>query len=226
VTQVDARMAGQSLASKGLYQLVRTLVEVICRVWNRVTVDGKEHLPRTGPYILAPVHRSNIDTPYASVVSPRRRLRFMGKDSLWKHRWAAWFLSAVGGFPVTRGTADREALERCLDVLAHGEPLVVFPEGTRQHGPLITPLFEGAAWLSVKTGAPIVPLGIGGSERVQPKGSKMVWPRKVHLIVGEPMYPPAGLTGKAARQASKQMTAELHEELQRLFDLARLRARA
>jgi 1-acyl-sn-glycerol-3-phosphate acyltransferase len=223
MTKVRATMAGSGPFARVLYVIARGFVVAFCYAWNRTSVDGRDRIPRTGPFILAPVHRSNLDTPYAATTT-RRRLRYMGKDSLWAHGWVAWLLSALGGFPVTRGAVDREALERCIDVLEHGEPLVVFPEGARQHGPLIQPLFEGAAYLSVKTGAPIVPVGIGGSERVQRKGSKIIWPSKVYVIVGEPMHPPTGLQGKAKREASRHLTEELHTELQRLFDLAQLRA--
>ena len=100
----------------------------------------------------------------------------MGKDSLWKQRFPRWFLSALGGFPVTRGTADKEALVRCIAVLKGGEPLVLFPEGERKAGPLVQPLFDGAAFVAAKAAVPIVPVGIGGSERVMPKGSKLDLP--------------------------------------------------
>ncbi|MEY4251507.1 MAG: hypothetical protein RL691_388, partial [Actinomycetota bacterium] len=70
-------------------------------------------------------------------------------------------LSALGAFPVTRGSADREALKRCIAVLEAGEPLVLFPEGTRQSGPIVQPLFDGAAYVAVKAGVPIIPVGIG-----------------------------------------------------------------
>ena len=94
----------------------------------------------------------------------------MGKDSLWKRQPAAWILSALGGFPVSRGTADREALQRCIAVLEAGEPLVLFPEGERKSGPTVQPLFDGAAYVALKAGVPIVPVGIGGSEEVMPEG--------------------------------------------------------
>ena len=74
----------------------------------------------------------------------------MGKDSLWKRQPAAWVLSALGGFPVTRGTADREALKRCIAVLEAGEPLVLFPEGERKSGPIVQPLFDGAAYVAAQ----------------------------------------------------------------------------
>jgi 1-acyl-sn-glycerol-3-phosphate acyltransferase len=129
-------------------------------------------------------------------------------------------LSALGAFPVTRGSADREALKRCIAVLEAGEPLVLFPEGTRQSGPIVQPLFDGAAYVAVKAGVPIVPVGIGGSERVMPKGSKMIYPRKCVLVVGEPIIAPMDETGRVPRSAVKDVTSRLYEDLQRLFDEA------
>ena len=110
MTRVRSQMAGNSRASLAFYGLVRFLVvQTFAGLWNRTTVEGREHVPAEGAFILAPVHRSNMDTPYAAATT-RRRLRFMGKDSLWKHQPAAWLLSALGGFPVVRGTADRLSL--------------------------------------------------------------------------------------------------------------------
>jgi 1-acyl-sn-glycerol-3-phosphate acyltransferase len=89
----------------------------------------------------------------------------MGKDSLWLKRWKGWLCSALGAFPVSRGTADREALRRCIVVLEAGEPLVLFPEGERKSGPVVQPLFHGAAYVAVKTGVPIVPVGSAARSR-------------------------------------------------------------
>jgi len=226
MTEVHTKLAGNSRASLALYRLARNLLVGFCRVWLRMSVEGRERVPTDGAFILAPVHRSNMDTPIASV-STKRRLRYMGKDSLWKVRSAAWLLSALGGFPVSRGTIDREALGRCVLLLEAGEPLVLFPEGTRQSGPIVQPLFDGAAYLAMKAGVPIVPVGIGGSERVMPKGSKMIWPRRVHVIIGEPLQPPpAGEGNRVNRQAVRELTAALHERLQELFDRAQIRAGA
>ena len=88
--------AGRRLvAVRAFYQVARGVCVGFCRVWFRMTVEGLEHVPRSGPFVLAPVHRSNMDTPIVCVVT-RRRLRYMGKDSLWKNppagsspRWAA-----------------------------------------------------------------------------------------------------------------------------------------
>jgi 1-acyl-sn-glycerol-3-phosphate acyltransferase len=224
VTRVKSHIVGQSLASRAFYALARTLVFIFVSTWNRVTVEGREHVPERGAFVLAPVHRSNMDTPYASTAT-RRRLRYMGKDSLWKTRAAGWFLSALGGFPVSRGRADREALRRCAEVLASGEPLVVFPEGERKSGPVVAPLFEGAAYLAARAGVPVVPVGIGGSERVMPKGARFIRPRKVAVVIGEPMWAESD-GGRVPRAAIHELTDRLHEELQRLFDHAQIRAGA
>ena len=203
------------------YRVVRNMLVAFDRVYWRLTTEGLDRVP-DGPFVLAPVHRSNIDTPLVAAVT-RRRLRYMGKDTVWKYRLPGWVLTALGGFPVRRGVADREALRRCVEVLEGGEPLVVFPEGTRQSGPLVQPLFEGAAYLACRTGVPIVPVGIGGSERAMPKGAKVLRPVKVHLVVGEPLVPP-GPPGRVSRRVVRELTEELRGVLQELFDHARARA--
>ena len=223
MSEVDSFLVGHGWPSRALYAVCRAILAGWLRVWCRLTVDGRERIPKDGPFILAPVHRSILDTPIAGAIT-RRRLRFMGKDSMWKGRFGGWFLSSLGGFPVTRGTADREAMRRCIAVLELGEPLVVFPEGERKSGPLVQPLFDGAVYIAARAKAPIIPVGIGGSERVMPKGSLFVYPRKVHVIVGQPIVIPANLSAKAQREAVKRASRDLHDELQRLFDAAQTRA--
>lgn len=219
MADVDTRMAGRSLPSRVFYTLMRGLVVGICVAYTRTRIVGRHNIPPSGPFLLAPIHRSNIDTPLAAAVT-RRRMRFMGKDSIWKVKPIGWIVSALGAFPVTRGSADREALKRCIAVLESGEPLVLFPEGTRQSGPVVQPLFDGAAYVAVKAGVPIIPVGIGGSEKVMPKGSKMIYPRKCVIVVGEPIHAPTDETGRVPRSAVRDVTETLSGELQRLFDEA------
>ena len=208
-----------SFAGRVLYQFVYTIVVGLTRLYTRTTVIGRHNIPKVEPFLLAPIHRSNVDTPLAAAVT-RRRLRFMGKDSLWKVPAIGWIMSALGAFPVTRGAADREALRRCIAVLENGEPLVMFPEGTRQSGPTVQPLFDGAAYVAVKAGVPIVPVGIGGSEMVMPKGKKFIRPHKCVVVVGEPITVSLDAEGRVPRSAVRDVTATLSGELQRLFDEA------
>jgi 1-acyl-sn-glycerol-3-phosphate acyltransferase len=203
-----------------LYAAVRAVLVAFAKVFWRLRIDGLEHVPTEGAFVLAPVHRSNVDTPLVAGVT-RRRLRYMGKDTMWKIGPIGKLFTALGAFPVHRGTVDREALRRTVEVLQSGEPVVIFPEGTRQSGPLVQPLFEGAAYVAAKVGVPIVPVGIGGSEQAMPKGSKLLRPVKVHIVVGEPIAPPEP---GARRRVVHEMTEQLQSRLQELFDTAQARA--
>ena len=201
------------------YRFARSVVVAFCLLFWRVTVKGKENVPATGPFILAPVHRSNVDFAIVAAVTPRRML-YLAKDSIWKFGLGrVW--ESLGGIPVARGTADREAMRQLGAALAAGDPVVMFPEGTRQSGPEVQPLFDGPAYVASRAGVPIVPVGIGGSERAMPKGSKMLRPVKIRLVVGKPMYPePREPGARVPRRAVAELTASLKDEVQRLFDEA------
>ncbi|HEY2815441.1 MAG TPA: lysophospholipid acyltransferase family protein [Acidimicrobiales bacterium] len=206
-----------------LYGFIRSLILGAAKLLGRVEVHGSEHIP-SGAFVLAPVHRSNIDFALASLVT-KRRLRYMAKDSIWKSKPLGAFVSTLGGFPVNRGAADREALRTCVEVIAAGEPLVMFPEGTRRSGPTVEDLFDGPAYVAAKTQVPIVPVGIGGSEAMMPKGAKILHRSKLVLVVGEPLEPPARSEGgRTPRRAVKQLTDQLRGEVQKLFDDAQTRA--
>ncbi len=220
MSKPDTFLAGGSLTSRVFYRVAWLIVVPLFRLYTRLTIGGKEHLPKEGAFILAPNHRSYLDTPFAGTVR-WKRMRFMGKDTMWKNKQFGWIFSALGSFPVTRGTADREALKRSVAVLEMGDPLVLFPEGTRKEGPEVQPLFDGAVYVAFKAGVPIVPVGIGGSERVMPKQAKFVYPRKVRVEIGPPIYPPTMPEGqRIPRAAYKEATEQLHSEIQRLFDKA------
>ncbi len=194
MSKPETFLAGNGLGSRVFYRCCWSLSTMVSRVYTRLTINGREYLPEEGPFVLAPVHRSYLDTPFAGCVRGKR-MRFMGKDTMWNNRKLGWVLSALGSFPVTRGTADREALRRAIQVLESGEVLVLFPEGERKAGPVVQPLFDGAVYIAIKAGVPIVPVGIGGSERVMPKKSKFVYPRKVHIEIGPPIPAPVAPEG-------------------------------
>lgn len=202
------------------YALVRGLFLVLFKIFGRVHVVGADKIPAEGAFVLAPVHRSNIDFALTSLVTTRP-MRYMGKDSIWKSKLLGRFVSMLGAFPVHRGSADRDALKACSDIVNGGSPLVMFPEGTRQRGPKVEELFDGTAYVAAKTGVPILPVGIGGSEAMMPKGAKLPRPSKLVLVVGDPLPAPARTEGgRMPRSAVAALTGQLHEVLQDLFDEA------
>lgn len=227
--------------SRAWYALASGLVWLWCRVCFRLCVEGRENLPVPGPYLLAPVHRSNIDFLLVSTVT-RQRVRFMGKESLWNVAALGHLIGSLGAFPVRRDKVDRDALRRCIDMLANGEPLTIFPEGTRQTGPVVQELFEGVAYVAARAGVPVVPVGIAGSEAAMPKGARLIRPVKIHLVLGHPLWVPTQLAAEPGREGDepgppgkpprqqrpsrvsrselRQRTDQLRVELQEVFDRA------
>ena len=221
---VEIWTGAPSLGTRLSYGFVRGLFAVLFGLFGRVRVVGGHNVPSEGAFVLAPVHRSNVDFALASLVT-RRPMRFMGKDSIWKSRLLGRLVAMLGAFPVHRGSADRDALKACTDIVNGGSPLVMFPEGARQTGPVVEELFDGTAYVAAKTGVPIIPVGIGGSEAMMPKGAKLPRRSRLVLVVGEPIAAPARTeAGRMPRSAVSTLTAQLHDELQRLFDEAQAEA--
>ena len=201
------------------YRIVRVIVLALCRLLFRVEVYGLEHVPRSGSYIVAPTHRSLLDIPFAAFTT-KRRIRFMAKEELFTKPWLAKILTALGGFPVSRGTADRAALRIAQETIESGEPTALFPEGTRLHGREVGPLFDGAAYLAARTGVPIVPVGIGGSEQILSSGRVLPRLKRVAVVIGPPILPPTRDGGSVKRAGVQAMTGELQLALQSLLDEA------
>ena len=200
-----------------LYRVIRSIVLALCRVLFRVRVIGRANVPQTGAFILAPTHRSLMDIPFATY-STKRRIRFMAKRELFSKPLLAKLLSGLGGFPVDRGSADRAALRTAQACIEAGEPTALFPEGTRLSGPTLGEFFDGAAYLSIKTGVPIVPVAIGGSEQILASGHVLPKLKRVAVVIGSPIYPPSRDGGVVKRSHVTSMTNELQSSLQQLFD--------
>ena len=219
----DAYGDGLSRLQKITWVVARAIVVAVAKVFFRYELHHAERLPTSGAFVLAPVHRSNLDTPILPVVR-KAPIRFMGKASLWEVNKAAdWLLTMLGGFPVSRGAADRGALRAAEEILERGETLVMFPEGTRRSGDFVLEenMFDGPSFLAGRQQIPIVPIGIGGSERAMPIGSKFVYPRKITFVIGEPLAPPTpNDKGRVSRRAVKEHTDELRHRVQQLFDEA------
>ncbi|MGP0030806.1 MAG: lysophospholipid acyltransferase family protein [Acidimicrobiales bacterium] len=208
-------------ASKLLYRIMRRLFVALMWALFRPRVVGRRYVPEAGPVILAPVHRSFADFGFTAFCT-RRKLFFMAKDSLWAKPWLGRLLYYVGAFPVHRESADREALQRAEDVLRKGQCLVLFPEGTRREGRAVEDLMEGAAFLSARTGAPVVPIGIGGSDLAMPKGKLLPKPLTIHVVIGAAIAPPPRTGGgRVSRSAVHAATEDLVGQLQAVYDEAR-----
>ncbi|MFT4656681.1 MAG: 1-acyl-sn-glycerol-3-phosphate acyltransferase [Ilumatobacter sp.] len=216
--RIETKPGNDTRWNRILYGFMRQVVANTLRLYTRGSVEGQENLP-DGAFVLAPVHRSYIDTPISTWVQ-LRRMRYLGKDSMWKFEMLGKLFTAMGAIPVHRGSIDRRAMKRCIEVLKSGQPLVLFPEGERKDGPTVHPLLDGAAFLAAKAGVPLVPVGIGGSDKAMPRRAKFVYPRKVVVIIGEPIFVETNDAGRSTRENLTEATDRLHSEIQRLYDQA------
>lgn len=212
---------GDKASSLRFYRIVRRFVRRVMYPYFDLVVSNEHYLDIPGPAIVAPVHRSHLDSPLVASLS-QRRLRAIGKESLFKPPIVRWVCAALGAIPVRRGEADRDALKAAMVLLDRGESMFVFPEGGRQAQHDVGELFAGAAWLASKSGAHVIPVGISGTAEAMGEGARFPKRRRVGIAVGEPMSAPVGVDGKrVGRQQLRAFTAELAAQLQELQDDAR-----
>jgi 1-acyl-sn-glycerol-3-phosphate acyltransferase len=202
------------------YRFARAVVLSVFKVVFRVHVVGREHVPKEGVYIVAPSHRSLLDVPFTAFIS-KRRIRFMAKEELFSSRFGGWLFRKLGAIKVDRATTDRAALRASQHALAEGEPLAIFPEGTRRSGPTIDELFDGVAYLAGKLGVPILPVGVGGSQEILPSGKVLPRLHKVAVVIGEPILDTGVASGQVRKRSeTSALTARLRTSLQAAFDEA------
>ncbi len=218
--QAYALEVSERRSAMRVYNVVVTFIRRIMNPYFRVEVQGEtQNLHADGPLILAPVHRSNLDSMLVAGASSRR-CRALAKDSMFAKQPFAWLISSLGAFPVARGTADREALRAARMLLDKGEAMFVFPEGTRQSGPEVGEVFDGVAYLAAKTGARVVPVGIAGTESAMAPGT--TFPRRSHvvLVVGDIIDPPVAAGKRVTVSDRAAFSNNLRDVLQKLMDQA------
>lgn len=192
------------------YRCVRRLFLTIARRMFRLTIEGTENLPRSGPAILVAYHRSWLDPPLLGAASARP-VHFLILDDVYHKRWARWFYRWMRAIPVSSDPAGslsavREAMRR----LQSGEVIGIFPEGRVFSQEQPGEFRPGVALLARRSGAAVVPVHIQGSAEAWPRGR--AWPRRadVGVRIGAPIA--AGRTGRhAATDLTGRIEAALDE---------------
>jgi len=181
MTNAEAnRIAREEGVSGPLYYVVKYTAALIFRILCGFTAAGKKNVPKTGPVVIVPNHKSFWDPFFVAIVL-RRPVHFMGKAEHFEGPMAGIFLR-LGAFPVRRGESDSEALDTARAILARGDALALFPEGTRVRDEGLGSPKRGAARLAIEAGAPLVPATITGTEK-----RRWPLPRRVRIVFGEPV---------------------------------------
>jgi 1-acyl-sn-glycerol-3-phosphate acyltransferase len=191
-----------------LFYFGRALFRLFFRSFCRWQVQGRENIPATGGAILAPNHISHLDPPLVGAASPRP-VYFMAKRELFSVPLLGKIIRRTHAFPVSRDRPDREALKRAYQLLAAGELLVMFPEGTRSLDGRLQAPEAGFAMIAAKARVPVIPIALIGANRVLPKGSIFARPGKIKVRIGAPICYDASLTGGEGRASLRRFAEQV-----------------
>lgn len=197
------------------YGLGRFFIAPLARAVYRPRVEGRENVPRTGPVIFASNHLSFIDSIAIPVASPRP-VHFLAKSTYFE-KWASrQFFTAIGAIAVERGAgkAALDALDQQRALLDDGRAVALYPEGTRSLDGRLYKGRTGVAFLALQTGAPVVPVGLIGTDKMMPVGAKVPSTKeRITVRFGEPLdlspHGPAS-SGRARRGATDEIMAAIH----------------
>lgn len=205
------------------YRVLKLFLSLLAFALLRPRVTGRHHIPRRGPVILASNHLSFIDSILIPLVVPRH-VTFIAKAEYFtgrglKGRLSRWFFTTMGNIPVQRDDprAGQRSLEDALEVLQRGGAFGIYPEGTRSRDGLLHKGHTGVAWLALAGQAPVVPVGVSGTDKVQPIGKRLPrLHRGVQITFGAPIDPARQLTAGRPAQARRELTDQVMQSIQGL----------
>lgn len=203
------------------------IIGFVARLLWGARIEGIEHVPRTGPFIIVANHASNLDPlllGWAGGHQVGRVVHFMAKIEMRSWPVIGWLATQSGVYFVRRGERDRAAQRFSLEALAAGKPIAMFPEGTRSRDGRLTSGKPGAAFLAMRSGAPILPVGISGTQRIFPGRSR--WPRPSRIVIryGEPFTLDRVASGRLDRDALDAGTERIMSAIEALLPPEQRRA--
>jgi len=201
-----------------LYNLTLLIVTVYFKLYHRLTVTGKENIPRDRPVIVASNHASYLDPPLVGYAFFPGHFKFVAWEKLFKVPIFGTYLRAMGAVPVSPDNKISSAglLRMVMGFLEQGSSVFICPEGHRTEDGTLQPLEGGVAILSVKTGAPVVPVWSGGTFRAMAPYMKFPRPRKLYVVFGKPIDPgklPENLTEKEKLKYILNKISEFYKEM-------------
>jgi 1-acyl-sn-glycerol-3-phosphate acyltransferase len=169
------------------YRIARVILAVVLFLLGPVKVRGKRTVPRSGGLLVLANHLSDCDPTVVGYALPRR-VRFMAKSELFDIRFLGWLIKKLGAYPVKRGSPDRAAIRRTIELLKSGECVVMFPEGELSEDGTLQPILPGAELIVRMAGTCVQCAGLKGTDRILPFGKLIPRPAfgGVSVTLGEP----------------------------------------
>jgi 1-acyl-sn-glycerol-3-phosphate acyltransferase len=197
-----------------IYGTSNLILKGALRVFGDWKVEGRECVPPKGPLIIVSNHQSNMDPPILAVSIPRH-ITFMAKRGLFQNPVASHFLKAYGAFPINPSGNDLAAIQRSLKILSRDGALVIFPEGTRSPGAMRKAI-PGIAMIALRSGAPILPVGITGTEVIGPPWQIAIPKGEFNVNIGQPFSVPT-MEGAVVRGQLEAITTMIMERVAALL---------
>jgi len=200
-----------------LYETIHPVVSPLAKAIWRPTVEGLDNVPRKGGLLIASNHLSFVDSVVLPIVAPRKVVFLAKEEYFEKPLSRAWF-RGIGMVPVNRDDtkAAMASLEIALEVLGRGEAFGIYPEGTRSRDGRLYRGRTGVAELALTAGVPVVPVGLQGTEDIQPIGQRFPKRAKVTIKFGEPIDFTGRFDGVPKGKARREATDEVMAAIQRL----------
>ncbi len=193
-----------------LYHIVHFMLRVLFLVLTRRKIRGKENIPKQGAVIFVANHIELVDSPLLWT-SLGRKVYFMAKEEVFYPAIIGYCMRSFGAFPVKKGRQDRKALLKAQELLAEGKALTIYPEGMRSQSRKVKLAFHGAALIASRSGVPIIPIGIYGTEQI--RGIGWIWHRPyISVEVGKSFTLPP-IDGKPTKYELAKLTDFIMEHV-------------
>ncbi len=199
-----------------LYRFGYHLFRLLFRFFGQLRTEGLENVPASGGVILAPNHVSYADPPLVGTALAFRPTWYMAKQELFEVPVLGALIRRCRAFPVRRGTADRQALRRATELLEAGEVVTIFPEGGRSPDGGLQPPELGFAAIARRSGAPVVPVAVIGSDRLLPRGAILPRFRPVLVRFGRPLCYAADSSARSRKEDLQAFAATVMAAIERL----------
>lgn len=187
---------------------IKNVFWLLLKITYRIKISGKENIPKDGAVIICPNHIHALDAAVIVAFS-KRKINVLAKEELFKGRFVKWLADLFGIYPIKRDSADMQAMKISLKVLKNQEPLMIFPEGTRNGLEKGVPVKNGAVVIAIKSGTPIIPVGIKGTFKIF---------SKITVNIGKPIYYDEYKENLKDKEIVSKLTEDLMKEIVKLRD--------